>query len=379
MSLDHGHGAYSSPRLRERFPILERLVYVNSCSQGALSDAVHDAYAEYLRDWQEHGSPWDVWVEKTEEARRAFAALIGAEADEVAVTASVSAAVSALATGLRFEGERTKVVLTEQEFPTVGQIWHAQEDRGATVVHAREPEAAVDDETLLVSATHASYRTGRRFDIAGIARAAHDRGALFLLDAYQTAGWLPLDVGELDVDFLVAGTTKYLLGSPGLGFFYCRRGLAERIRPTATGWFADEDVSEMDANDYSPARDARRFQAGTPPVPSVYAGIAGIGLVREADVAQTAAHVEELATRMIAGVEERGGRVVTPRDPASRGALVCVAARDAHGVVAALRSRGIVTSERGGAVRVSFHFYSSTEDVDAVLAALDQDSVRAML
>src|SRR5919204_2471320 len=152
-------------RIRHRFPIFQRRLYINSCSQGALSDAVRDAYARYLEDWDERGAPWDYWVEKAEETRRAFAALVNAEPDEIAVTASVSAGVSALASGLRY-ARRSKLVLPDPEVPTIGQIWHAQKLRGARVVHVEPGEdgtipfdrfqAAIDDDTPLVGITHVS-------------------------------------------------------------------------------------------------------------------------------------------------------------------------------------------------------------------------------
>jgi selenocysteine lyase/cysteine desulfurase len=357
--------------VRDRFPIFERLVYINSCSQGALSDAVRRSYEDYVRDWDEQGAPWDYWVERTEAARASFARLINAEPDEIAVTTSVSAGVASLASGLRFAA-RSKVVLTDLEFPTIGQIWHAQEARGARVVHA-PPERlkeAVDDDTLLVSTTHVSYRTGAMVDVPEVVRAAHEHGALVLLDAYQSVGSLPVDVKELDVDFLAAGVLKYLLGSAGLAFFYCRRELWERAWPTATGWFADEDIFAMDIYDYSPSPTARRFQSGTPPVPSIYAGIAGIELMQEIGIAETREHVNALNERLIAGVDELGGTVVTPREPEKRGALICIRSTDVNALVAALGERGIVTSERDGNLRVSAHAYNTEDDVGAVLEAL---------
>ena len=364
--------------VRARFPIFERLTYINSCSQGALSDAVRTSYEDYLRDWDEKGAPWDYWVERTETARAAFAKLINAEPDEVAVTTSVSAGVASLASGLRFAG-RSTVVLTELEFPTIGQIWHAQERRGARVTHV-EPDAfepALDDDTLLVSTTHVSYRTGAMIDVPAVVSAAHDRGALVLLDAYQTVGSLPVDVKELDVDFLAAGTLKFLLGSAGLAFFYCRRELWDRAWPTATGWFADEDIFAMDIHDYSPAPTARRFQSGTPPIPSIYAGIAGIELMQEIGIAETRAHVLELNDHLISGVDDLGGTVVTPREHERRGALICIRSTDVNALVAALAARGIVTSERDGNLRVSPHAYNTADDIDAVLEALRDN--RALL
>ena len=358
-------------RIRHRFPIFERLVYVNSCSQGALSDAVRDSYERYLHDWEEKGAPWEYWVEREEAARAAFAGLVNAEPDEIAVTTSLSAGVSALASGLRY-ARRSKVVTTELEFPTVGQIWHAQESRGARVVHApvEEFERAIDDDTAVVSITHVSYRTGEMTDVERVVRLAHDRGALVLLDAYQSAGSVPLDVRELGVDFLAAGTVKYLLGSAGLAFFYCRRELFERAWPTATGWFADQDIFAMDIHDYSPAPTARRFQSGTPPVPSIYAGIAGIELIRQIGIEETREHVLHLNAHLVAGIDELGGTVVTPRERERHGALICVRSTDVEELVAALGRWGIVTSSRDGNVRISPHAYNSLDDIDAVLEAL---------
>ena len=289
-------------RCRHRFPIFEQQVYINSCSQGALSDSVRAAYAHYLADWDEKGAPWEYWVERQEAARAAFAGLVNAGPDEIAVTTSLSAGVSALASGLRFT-KRSKVVITDWEFPTIGQIWHAQEARGARVTHVPAAddgtiplehfERAIDDDTLIVALTHVCYRNGAMLDVPAVVELAHERGALVLLDAFQAIGSLPVDVAELGVDFLGAGVLKYLLGSAGLGFFYCRRDLVERVWPTQTGWFADENIFAMDHTDYSPARTAARFQSGTPPVPSIYAGIAGIELMQEIGIAETREHVLE--------------------------------------------------------------------------------------
>jgi selenocysteine lyase/cysteine desulfurase len=365
--------------VRRRFPIFERQVYINSCSQGALSDAVRESYAAYLRDWDEQGSPWDYWVEQADRARAAFARLVSADQDEVAVTASNSAGIDALVSGLRFDQGRPKVVVSDFEFPTVGQIWHAQEQRGARIVHVPADgseiplerfDEAIDEETQLVSIAHVCFRNGARIDVEAVTQLAHERGALVLLDAYQSVGSMPVDVRALGVDFLAAGVLKYLLASAGLAFFYCRRDLVQQIAPTATGWFADEDIFKMDIYDYSPAPTARRFEAGTPPVPSIYAGVAGIELMQEIGIAETEVHVRELNEQLIAGVDELGGTVVTPRDPARRGALVCVASTAVDTLVAALAGEGIVTSSRDSSLRVSAHCYNTAEDVEAVLEAL---------
>src|SRR6266545_3449923 len=198
-------------RIRHRFPIFEQRVYVNSCSQGALSDAVRASYEQYLADWDEYGAPWEYWVERQEAARAAFAGLVNAGPEEIAVTTSLSAGVSALASGLRY-ARRSKVVLTDWEFPTIGQIWHAQEARGARVAHVPAAddgtipyehfERAIDDDTLIVSITYVCYRNGAMIDVPKVVELAHERGALVLLDSFQAIGSLAVDVRELGVDFL---------------------------------------------------------------------------------------------------------------------------------------------------------------------------------
>jgi selenocysteine lyase/cysteine desulfurase len=367
-------------RIRHRFSIFERRIHINSCSQGALSDSVRRAYERYLADWDEHGAPWEYWVEQLEAARRSVAGLIGAHTDAVAVTTSVSAGLSAIASGLRFDQGRTKILVSDFEFPTVGQIWHAQEARGAVVEHIpAEPggtipperfEAAIDEQTALVAVTHVCFRNGSRIDVKGVAELAHEHGALVFLDAYQSVGSLPVDVRDLDCDFMAAGVLKYLLGSAGLGFLYCRSELVTQIAPTATGWFADRDIFQMDIRDYSPAPTARRFEAGTPPVPSLYAGIAGIELMREIGIAETEAHVRGLNALLHDGVEELGGRVATPREAERSGALVCIPSTDVDALVAALAAEGVVTSSRDDKLRVSAHCYNTAEDVQAVLDVL---------
>jgi len=367
--------------VRGEFPICERSTYLNSCSQGALSRRVRRAYEEYLDGWDEHGAAWEHWVERAEAARAAFARLLHAEPAELAVTTSVSQGVSGIVSALPFAaGERTRIVVSEYEFPTVGQIAHAQELRGAEVVHVR-PErdgsipverfaAAIDERTALVCCTTVSYRTGHRQDVAAVARLAHERGALCLADSYQAVGSVDLDVRALGVDFVTGGTVKYLLASAGLGFLYVRRELLERLLPTQTGWFADEDIFQMDISDYSPAADARRFDAGTPPVPNIYAGLAGMALVEEAGVPAIEEHVRELTALLIDGLDELGATVVTPRDPARRGALVCVRSTDVGRLVEELRGERILVSMRDDNLRIALHLYNTEDDVDAVLGAL---------
>jgi selenocysteine lyase/cysteine desulfurase len=363
--------------VRGEFPILAHATYLNACSQGALSHRVRAAYEEYLAGWDENGAEWGHWVERAEAARAGFARLLHAQPDEVAVSQGVSGIVSALPLE---RGGRTRIVISEYEFPTIGQIAHAQELRGAEVVHVRpDPDGsipverfaeAIDERTALVCCTTISYRTGHRHDLAGIAAVAHAHGALVLADSYQAAGAIELDTGSLGADFVTGGTVKYLLGSAGLGFLWVRGSLLPELLPTQTGWFADEDIFRMDISDYSPHATARRFDAGTPPVPNIYAGVAGLSLVEETGVPAIEEHVRGLNTRLIEGLVGMGATVVTPADPARRGPLVCVRSTDAPALVASLAEERIICSLRDQNLRVAAHFYNTVEDVDTLLEAL---------
>jgi selenocysteine lyase/cysteine desulfurase len=277
-------------------------------------------------------------------------------------------------------GRRPRIVVSEYEFPTVGQIAHAQELRGAEVVHVLPDDTgvipverfddAIDERTALVCCATISYRTGNRQHVAEIARLAHERGALVLADSYQAVGAIDLDVAELGVDFVTGGTVKYLLASAGLGFLYVRGELLPGLLPRQTGWFADEDIFQMDISDYSPAADARRFDAGTPPVPNIYAGLAGMSLIEETGVPAIEDYVTGLNTRLIGRLHDLGARVATPDDPARRGPLVCVRSTDVTRLARELHEERIVTSTRDDNLRVASHLYTTEDDHERLLAAL---------
>ena len=366
--------------IRAEFPIFEHTTYANSCSQGALSNRVRAAAEEWLEGWDENGAEWEYWVERNEAARSAFASLVHADPDDVAVTTSVSQGVSALVSALELSGDRNRIVISEYEFPTVGQIAHAQELRGAEVVHVR-PEAdgriplerfaeAIDERTALVCCTAVSFRSGHRNDVTAIARLGHEHGAVVLADSYQAVGALELDVRTLGPDVVTGGTVKYLLGSAGLGFMWVRETLRSSLLPTQTGWFADEDIFAMSIADYSPHASARRFDSGTPPVPSLYPGVAGMQVIAEVGVPQIEAHVRGLVDRLLAGLDELGAKVATARGEGEYGPLICVVSTDPVALVGALAGERIVTSTRDSNLRISLHLYNVEEDVDRILAAL---------
>jgi len=365
--------------LRERFPIFVQKTYLNSCSQGALSIDVQLAYAQYLRDWEELGSPWELWVEKLEATRHAFAGLINAAPDEVAVTGSVSHGVSALASGLDFTQGRHKVVVSDFEFPTIGQNWHAQAGRGIQVVHV--PSAgnsvplerfadAIDEQTKLVAITHVCYRNGAMLDVPAIVEIAHRKGALVLLDAYQSLGTMPIDVKALGVDFLVGGTLKYLLASSGQAYLYARKELLPTLTPTAAGWFTQANIFAMDNSAHNPSPTARKFEAGSPPVPNLYATLAGIKLVQQVGPANIRREVLALTDAIKEGAMRRGWNLVSPVDPQRHGALITLRSHKVDLLVKWLAADGVIVSSRDDNLRISPHFYNNLADINRLIDCL---------
>ena len=234
--------------IRSQFPIFERKVYLNSCSQGALSKRVEAAFSEYLQTWHDQGSPWDLWVEKYEEARGVFASFIGADPDGVAIVASASAGELTRQRALLHRSP--KCCLGRIRIPNHGTHPGCRKPDGARRSSLSTPrtratveayERVIDHKTLIVPLTHVCFRNGFRMPAKDIAKIAHDRGALVLLDDYQDCGSRAVDVKAMDLDFYVSGTLKYLLGPPGVAFLYVRKSLALSLVPSITGWFGQSE------------------------------------------------------------------------------------------------------------------------------------------
>jgi selenocysteine lyase/cysteine desulfurase len=370
--------ALEASSFRSRFPILQKKVYLNSCSQGALSQDVEAAIGEWLQSWHQQGSPWDLWVDHYEAGRRQFAAMINARPEEVAIVASASAGVNSLASALSF-GQRKKVVLGEFEFPTMGHIWLSQRARGAEVIFAAadgnrmRPEAydeLVDRNTLIVPLTHVCFMNGFRSPVTDVVKIAHDRGALVLLDDYQDCGTRPIDVRAMQLDVYVSGTLKYLLGPPGVAFLYVREELAESVVPTVTGWFGQRNTFAFDVKLLDPAPGTRRFESGTPPIPSIYGATAGAKLLQDVGLANVAEEVRRLSQSLIRGVTDLGVSIKTPPD--SVGPLIVLQATDADRLVKLFGAQGVVCSSRHDGLRLSLHAYNTLDEVNFVLRLIEQ-------
>lgn len=365
--------------IRSRFPLLGKKIYLNSCSQGALSDAVEDGLRDYIASWHEHGSPWDIWVAQYEAARSQFAKFIGATADEVAIVPYASAGINSVASALSF-ADRKKVVLGEFEFPTMGHVWLAQQQRGAQIhfvpaagdrILFEDYKRAIDRQTVIVPVTGVCFMNGFRSPVREVVQLAHSQGALVMLDDYQDCGTRRVNVRDSDVDFYVTGTLKYLLGPPGLAFLYVRKELIEKLQPTITGWFAQANPFAFDVRQLDLARSARRFEAGSPPIPNIYAAMRGIRLLEEIGLENVAGQIAKLARALMDGAEELGLRAKTPAD--SVGPLVVLQCANAVALVEKLAANNVVCSSRHDGLRISFHVYNTQDDVESVLAVLKQN------
>ena len=366
--------------LRKDFPLLERKTYLNSGSYGALCGNVKAAFEAYMEERLTAGANWDLWVMKNEAVRARMATLLGADSDEIAITTSASAGLNSLASAFDFTGRRNKVVVSDFEFPTNAQIWHAQEPRGARVVHAHRAQDGsiplehfaelIDEQTKLVAITHVCYLNGATLDIPGIVRLAHARGAQVLVDCFQSVGALEFDVKALNVDFAVGGMLKYLLGTAGIGFLYVRAPLIADLVPTNSGWFAQADIGAMDITANRPSPTARRFEAGTPPVVNCYAAEAGLKYLMAVGGEAVESRILTLTGRCMDRLEEIGWPSVTPRADERRGPTVAVPSSNAELLTKALMERGIVTSHRGGNIRAAFHFYNNEDDIESFIGAL---------
>ena len=365
--------------IRSRFKIFQRKIYLNSCSQGALSNAVQSGLENYIATWHAQGSPWEDWVGQYEAARTAFAQFINASPDEVAIVTSASAGINGIASALNFR-ERKKVVMGEFEFPTMGHIWLAQRARGAEVqfvkaegncIPAVNYEKMVDRNTLIVPLTHVCFKNGFRSQVSSITEIAHSSGALVMLDDYQDCGTRPVDVKAQQLDFFVTGTLKYLLGPPGLAFMYVRGDLISSLVPTVTGWFAQTNPFAFDPQHIDLSPTARRFESGSPSIPNVYAAMPGIQMVQEIGMENVADHIQKLTTALLRWALDVGISAKTPAD--SAGPLVVLQSRNSSLLVQKLAENDIVASNRHDGLRISFHVYNTLDDVKAVVEVLKKN------
>ena len=371
-------------RYRRDFPIAESTTYLVSHSLGAMPRRAQALLAEYAETWATRGvRAWsEGWWDLPLETGNLIARILDAPPRSVVMHQNVSVAEGLIASCLDFKPPRNRVVYTELNFPTVIYVWEACRRRGAEMVSVKSRDgmtielgdllAAIDERTLVVEVSHVLFKSAFLQDAAAIVKRAHDVGAMVVLDCYQSTGTVPFSARELNVDFVVGGSVKWLCGGPGAGYLYVRRDLQTRFEPALTGWAAHEAPFAFETGPIRYAKDVRRFLHGSPAVPSLYAARAGYEAVAEIGVRAIREKSLRLTQRFIASVEEAGFRVTSPKEPARRGGTVTVAvdppdARAPIGaaVAAELQRREVIVDFRPGAgIRVSPHFYSNDDDLD---------------
>lgn len=375
--------------LRDACPLLKTHIYLANCSQGPLADPVRTALASFIEDWAALGMHWDAWIEEAEHARAAFAALIGAQPDEIATGSSVSQLVSSLASALvnapSTPGRR--IITSAAEFPGVAHAWLALRaagyavdvlpGRNAGIITEDDLVDSIESGTTLVSCPHVCYANGMMLDLERVTQAAHAQGSLVFVDAYQSIGTIPIDVKASDIDFLAAGTLKYLLGTAGIAFLYIKPAILETLRPTVTGWFGRVDPFAFDPFHLDYAGSAARFDLGTPNIVNAYAAYAGMQLIRETGVEGIRRQIERLSNLAYRLAPQLGLPILGPQDPQHKGAttaLQTASAEEAHQLEVALRQRGIIVSARHRALRLAPHGFTREEELEQAM-----DAVAALL
>jgi kynureninase len=351
---------------RDRFPILEHTTYLINHSLGAMPAAVEDRLREYARTWAERGiRAWgEGWWTMPLEVGDQVGRIVGAPPGTVCMHQNVSIAEAVVLSC--FQGdERRKIVYERENFPSVRYVYQARDD--LEVVATDDVLGAIDEQTLLVPVQHVLFKSAEIQDVEAIVARAHEVGAHVVLDAYQSAGCVPLDVTALGVDFAVGGSVKWLCGGPGNGWLYVRPDLIERLEPAATGWqaharpFAFEPEMEY-------AEGIARFLTGTPNVPALYAATPGYDLIEEIGVEQIRESSLRQTQLLIDGADARAFEVRSPREPERRGGTVTVFVPDFEAVHKELGERQILCDFRPGAgIRLGPHYFTSDDELEFVL------------
>ena len=352
---------------RDRFPILQHTTYLISHSLGAMPAAAEDRVAEYARTWKERGiRAWgEGWWEMPLTVGDQIGRIIGAPVGSTVMHQNVAVAEAIVVSCFRpVDPHRNRIVYEEGNFPGVRYLYQAQPDLEVVVVpdDAAIVEA-IDERTLLVPITHVLFKTAEIQDVEAIVRRAHELGAHVVLDAYQSAGIVPLDVTKLNVDFAVGGSVKWLCGGPGNGWLYVRPDLAEVLEPTFMGWQAHARPFGFEPElDY--AEGSARFLTGTPNVPALYAGTAGYDLVEEIGVDRIRASSVRQTRLLIDLLDEAGFEVGSPRDPDRRGGTVTVRTPEFEAVHKELAERQILCDFRPEAgLRLGPHYYNTDDEL----------------
>jgi len=391
-------------RWRDEFPILSRSVYMISNSLGAMPRRTAQDLAEYAETWATRGvRGWEErWWEMPLEVGNKVARIIGAPAGTVSMHENVTTAHMVALSCLRPGGKRKRIVCTALDFPSMVYLYRAQQAAGFELVivpgeddltiRTERMLEAIDESTAVVAFSHVLFRTSYIMDAEAIVRRAREVGAATILDTYQSAGIIPVDVRSLGVDFTVGGCLKWLCGGPGNAFLYTRPDLLAQAKPSFTGWLSrahpfDFDIEGSDlaflasdaaATETRNARsdprlrtDAMHMMNGTPSIPAYYAAIAGLDIIDAVGVKTIREASRAMTGRLLALVDSYGFTSAATRDPDRLAGTVAVNIPDALLVSRTLKSREFIVDYRPPVgVRISPHFYNTMDEIDRVMAEI---------
>jgi kynureninase len=355
------------PAYRDRFPILEETTYLINHSLAAMPAAAEERLAEYAHMWKTRGiRSWgEGWWSMPLTVGDQVGRIVGAPAGTVCMHQNVTVAVAVVLSCVRLEPPRNRFVYVEGEFPSVRYLLQAQP--GAEIEVVPDIDAlleAIDERTLLVPLSHVLYKTAELQDVEAVQRRASEVGAHVILDAYQSAGAVPLDVTSLGVAFATGGSVKWLCGGPGASWLYVRPDLIEQLEPTLVGWqgharpFAFETELEY-------ADGIARFLTGTPNVPALYAATAGYDVIEEVGVDRIRERSLALTDLLIRIADEAGFEVTSQRDQARRGASATLRTPGFEGVHAELAERQILCDFRPEVgLRLGPHFFNTEAELE---------------
>lgn len=366
---------------RKEFPILERTIYMISHSLGAMPRQVYERLREYADAWATRGiRAWaEGWWEMPVTTGEKIARIIGAEPGSVVMHQNVSVCQSIIISCFDLRQKRNKIVYEALNFPSVMYVYAAHaRAANARVIEVPSEDgvtidterllAAIDEETLLVPISHVLFKSSYIQDAKAVIEKAHAVGARVVLDIYQSAGTVPLNVAELGVDFAVGGSVKWLCGGPGAGYLYVRPDLHKTLQPQVTGWMADRAPFAFHPGAIEYADDVHRFLHGSPAIPALYAAESGYDIINEIGVGRIRAKSLRQTARLIELADEQGWRVNSPRDPLVRGGTVVVDVPYAAAVVHELARREVLVDFRPGAgIRIAPHFYTKDEELDLTM------------
>lgn len=309
------------------------------------------------------------WLGRIEELRGRVSAFVGTTPREIALLPSTSTALAAAHEAVDPAG-RNRIICTELDFPTLAYTWAVRPEIEVVVLRSEDGigidpaqfEEAVDERTLFLATSHVFFTTGFEQDLARLARIARDAGAYSLIDGYQGAGQVALSLPETGVDFYTTGPLKWLCGGPGLAYLYVRDALVESLQPRLTSWFATQGQFDFDLEAFRYRDDARRFELGTPALPTVHTALGGQEIIDEVGLDAILTRNRSLTDLCISEASDRG-LALRLAPPAQRTSIVMIRHDDPPGATKHLAEHDVIVDYRPGFVRVSPHFYNTEEEV----------------